>query len=578
MASQALLNALADFLPPSTQVAGVSPQMAVPSLSNATNATTAESSFVHDLSFFSVPSLLLSLAFKNQDFLKLVLIGGLIETFRRFADRAWNWFLNTWFITAYFDNSDDTFEWMMIWLAKQSVWAKAREVHISTASWGQTHHKGVEIPGDSGAKDAGEAGFQTKRKLAFLPAFGAKHWLRYKGTWMTVSRSQSDPRDAWSGRKEESLQISLFTRDHRVLRSLLLDAKKIYKAEDEDTVEIYGADSYNQWYRTSTRKKRPLRSIVLEPEVKNMILDDAKDFLSTEKWYTDRGIPYRRGYLLHGVPGSGKTSLIHSIAGELGLDIYVVSLAKKGLDDSSLNELICGLPLRSIALMEDIDAAFHHAATARSGVSGSTSTPESTLASGGPPAPPNAPKEPETKGVTLSGLLGALDGVAAQEGRILFATTNRYESLDEALCRPGRMDVHVEFKKATQWQARELFLCFFPPVDEDEDEDEDKVAEKPREDGKVTLRAKLTKVEADELAAEFAAGVPAGQFSMASLQGHLMRFKERPREAVAAVAEWVERESQKRGAIVKDSAVLKEGTIDLPVCKDIPVVTETKAI
>jgi MoxR-like ATPase len=43
-----------------------------------------------------------------------------------------------------------------------------------------------------------------------------------------------------------------------------------------------------------------------------------------------QGIPFRRGYLLHGVPGSGKSSLIHALAGELGLDIYVVSLSAKG--------------------------------------------------------------------------------------------------------------------------------------------------------------------------------------------------------------------------------------------------------
>ncbi len=57
---------------------------------------------------------------------------------------------------------------------------------------------------------------------------------------------------------------------------------------------------------------------------------DARDFLASEEWYADRGIPFRRGYLLHGVPGSGKTSLIHAVAGALGLDIYVISLSSKG--------------------------------------------------------------------------------------------------------------------------------------------------------------------------------------------------------------------------------------------------------
>lgn len=64
-----------------------------------------------------------------------------------------------------------------------------------------------------------------------------------------------------------------------------------------------------------------------------MLIADAKDFLASEAWYAERGIPYRRGYLLYGVPGSGKTSLIHAIAGELSLDIYVVSLSAKGYAD-----------------------------------------------------------------------------------------------------------------------------------------------------------------------------------------------------------------------------------------------------
>src|SRR5882757_6395328 len=75
------------------------------------------------------------------------------------------------------------------------------------------------------------------------------------------------------------------------------------------------------------------------------------------------GIPFRRGYLLYGAPGSGKTSIIHSLAGELGLDIYIISLSKNGLDDSTLNSLISSLPEQCIAIMEDIDAAFTHGLT-----------------------------------------------------------------------------------------------------------------------------------------------------------------------------------------------------------------------
>ena len=45
---------------------------------------------------------------------------------------------------------------------------------------------------------------------------------------------------------------------------------------------------------------------------------------------------------------------------------------------------------------------------------------------------------------------------------LLFATTNHIERLDPALSRPGRMDVWVNFKHATKWQAEGIFKCFFP--------------------------------------------------------------------------------------------------------------------
>ena len=74
---------------------------------------------------------------------------------------------------------------------------------------------------------------------------------------------------------------------------------------------------------------------------------------------TRTGIPYRRGYLLHGPPGSGKTSFIQAIAASLGFDIYLVNLSLRGMADDKLALLLSQAPSRSIILMEDVDAAFH---------------------------------------------------------------------------------------------------------------------------------------------------------------------------------------------------------------------------
>ena len=102
-----------------------------------------------------------------------------------------------------------------------------------------------------------------------------------------------------------------------------------------------------------------MKSIILDPGVIELVLNDAKDFLASKEWYAERGIPHRRGYLLYGAPGAGKTSLIHSIAGELNLDVYILSLTRLGMDDASLNSTISELPEECIVLIEDIDAAFH---------------------------------------------------------------------------------------------------------------------------------------------------------------------------------------------------------------------------
>merc|ERR1712029_1121609 len=88
------------------------------------------------------------------------------------------------------------------------------------------------------------------------------------------------------------------------------------------------------------------------------IVDDVKDFIDSVNWYRDRGIPYRRGYLLHGPPGCGKTSFITALAGELEYSICVLNLSDRSMSDDRLQHRLADAPENSIILLEDIDAVF----------------------------------------------------------------------------------------------------------------------------------------------------------------------------------------------------------------------------
>lgn len=268
----------------------------------------------------------------------------------------------------------------------------------------------------------------------------------------------------------------------------------------------------------------------------------------------------------YGAPGSGKTSIIHSLAGELGLDVYIISLSRSGLDDTTLQELIAELPEKCIALMEDIDAAFHHSITRAS------EKPEQKLITGDKEKGSSSDSTPK---ISLSGLLNALDGVGAQEGRLLFATTNQYQTLDAALRRPGRMDVHVEFKLASQYQAAGLFERFYMPDDvvaaevedvpgDGESDKDSGYATPPREklidvelpEGEKLLPSHEKRLDTAELvlmSEKFKDLIPDREFSMASLQGYLMMYKGRPHDALEHVEAWVQEEREKKKQLIKDS-------------------------
>ncbi|KAK0489425.1 P-loop containing nucleoside triphosphate hydrolase protein [Armillaria novae-zelandiae] len=497
-----------------------------------------------------------------QDTLKLVVIGGTVETARRASVSAWNGFVDSFFLTAHFSQEDYPYDWLMHWLSKQPAWGRSREFEITTRSTGRnglTQSTTGDIDEDEEDEDDALVHGRRKRKVAFMPSIDTTHTIYYRGHWLRITRTKRYP-DYGHG---SSLKISVVARNNDILKKLVLEAKREYEKDAEHRVHIFLADtSYPCWRWNGARQKRPMSSIVLQPGVKDMLLADCKDFLCSEEWYAERGIPFRRGYLLHGVPGSGKTSLIHSLAGELGLDIYVVSLSSKGMSDNTLTTLMGHVPSRCILLLEDLDAAFTRSVSRDSN---STGAPTSTTTTAGTSDTNTTNNDGST--LSLSGLLNSLDGVAAAEGRLLFATTNHIERLDPALSRPGRMDVWVNFTHATKWQAEGIFKCFFPfkpssvnsstpPVAVAAASDSDSSQKNlPGSKRKSTHQIPLlSEEEISELAKKFAESIPEDEMSVAALQGYLLKNKTRPRECVEEVAEWVIQERETREKLKKEKA------------------------
>jgi chaperone BCS1 len=286
-------------------------------------------------------------------------------------------------------------------------------------------------------------------QFSFHPSVG-NHVFRYKGTWILVERTRDKTATAGAmtaggggGNMWESVQLRMLGQQKQVLFQLLEEAKQLALQQEEGRMIIYTSFG-SEWRRFGEpRRRRPLASVILPDGYANTILHDVRDFLASSQWYTDRGIPYRRGYLLYGPPGSGKSSFIQALASELSYNICMLSLSELGLTDDRLNLLLATAPARSIILLEDVDACF-------------VSREEQ---------PSNIPKHNyggHRPNVTFSGLLNALDGVAAAEGRILFMTTNHIQRLDSALIRPGRVDLKVPLAWATKSQIRQLFTTFYP--------------------------------------------------------------------------------------------------------------------
>ncbi|KAH6990320.1 BCS1 N terminal-domain-containing protein [Ilyonectria destructans] len=328
---------------------------------------------------------------------------------------------------------DPAYPWILAWLSQPRenpgfIASRLTRIHnlsVITTTASRT-------PGTSGPAHA---------HFFLQPGYG-RHIVKFGSAYISVNREKHNTANMNTGEPHEILQMTTLWAHRHVFENVFSEAHKLAAKANEGKTVVYSARGMDWVPLGDPRKKRPLASVVLDEGVKESVVNDVKDFMDRQQWYVDRGIPYRRGYLLFGPPGSGKTSFIQALAGELDFSVAMINLSEMGMTDDKLAYLLTKLPKRSLLLLEDADAAFVNRRQRDSdGYNGAT--------------------------VTFSGLLNALDGVAAGEERIAFLTTNHVDRLDPALIRPGRVDLMLRIGEATRFQAGQMWDRFYGDVDVD---------------------------------------------------------------------------------------------------------------
>jgi mitochondrial chaperone BCS1 len=257
----------------------------------------------------------------------------------------------------------------------------------------------------------------SKRESAkdFVTATGGSGnhvvWYENKLYWYRIDKDSSSA----SSVTKQNLTLRTFGFNTLKLKKLTTD---LFKEPDDTHLKVMSRVGLD-WSRMYVNA-RPMSSIVLNHGVKEDIISTVERWRADKDRYTRLGVNYKLGILLSGPPGTGKTSLAKALASYCKIPIYTLNLSSHS--DDSFEAALLDVDAGSILLLEDVDCA------SNATLSRSDTTKSSPI------------------GMTLSGILNALDGVKTADDLIIVLTTNHADRLDPALLRAGRTDLHVKLE------------------------------------------------------------------------------------------------------------------------------------
>lgn len=397
--------------------------------------------------------------------LVLMLAGGLMALLRRVPERIYHVLKRLAVVNVDIVNQSAAYDWLVDWLSHQPYSHRARSLTVVSGASLYQYQNLKRVEGEE------SEAVRSIPRLVLSPGIGFHFFfLGRRPIWINRKREQA-PVETFS-RFYEDITLSTFVwgGGRKALLRLVNEAADAAHVDD-DRIRLR-VPVWDNWTTASNIIPRSLDSVILPEGAVESICADIHRFRQSRAWYNRMGIPYRRGYLLHGAPGNGKTSLIVGLASEFQMDVYILNLGAY-MNDQKLMNLVMAVPENCLLVIEDIDAAFHERKNTN-----------------------------DSERLTFSGLLNAVDGVTTSNGRILIATTNHRDRLDPALVRPGRIDYQLEIGNATALQVQRMYNRFFD------------VPQHPLE---------IHSVESAERGRKFANSVPNGSVSMADVQNYLLK-------------------------------------------------------